>query len=126
MPEGVGRDPATHATVAHAPHIERMGDFDHSHIAPADYLRSWPDGKQLAMRVVEDLERAVPIAPKDAGVRLSLHNSPKIATAWTSIQGAGAAAQAAGGLAVEPEDVVHPVLLGGWRCQSPSTKEKTG
>src|SRR5271165_2174019 len=27
-------------------------------------------------------------------------------------------------LAVEPEDVVHPVLLGGWWCQSPSTKEK--
>jgi hypothetical protein len=29
-----------------------------------------------------------------------------------------------GELAAEPEDVVHPVLLGGWWCQSPSTKEK--
>ncbi|HTA34376.1 MAG TPA: terminase family protein [Solirubrobacteraceae bacterium] len=28
------------------------------------------------------------------------------------------------GLAVGPEDVVHPVLLGGWWCQSPSPKEK--
>ena len=27
-------------------------------------------------------------------------------------------------LVVEPEDVVHPVLLGGRWCQSPSTKEK--
>jgi Resolvase, N terminal domain len=27
-------------------------------------------------------------------------------------------------LAVEPEHVVHPALLGGWRCQSPSTKEE--
>ncbi len=27
-------------------------------------------------------------------------------------------------LAVEPEHVVHPVLLGGWWCQSPSTKEE--
>jgi Bacterial regulatory proteins, luxR family len=27
-------------------------------------------------------------------------------------------------LGVDPEDVVHPVLLGGWWCQSPSTKEK--
>ncbi len=26
-------------------------------------------------------------------------------------------------LAVDPEDVVHPVLLGGWWCQSPSPKE---
>jgi hypothetical protein len=46
-----------------------MADFDHSHIAPAGYLRSWADGKHLAMRLVENPERAVPIAPKDAGVR---------------------------------------------------------
>jgi hypothetical protein len=27
-------------------------------------------------------------------------------------------------LGVEPEHVVHPVLLGGWWCQSPSPKEE--
>ena len=30
------------------------------------------------------------------------------------------------GLGVGPEDVVHPGLLGGWWCQSPSPKEDTG
>jgi hypothetical protein len=32
-------------------------------------LRAWADGKQLAMRLVEDPERTVPAAPKDVGVR---------------------------------------------------------
>ena len=46
-----------------------MADFDHSHITPAGYLKSWAIGRQLAMRLVEAPDRVVLIAPKDAGVR---------------------------------------------------------
>jgi Protein of unknown function (DUF4238) len=69
MAEGAGREPATQATAAHAPNIERMADFDHSHITPDGYLKSWAVGKHLAMRLVEDPGRALEVAPKDAGVR---------------------------------------------------------
>jgi hypothetical protein len=52
-----------------APNIERIADFDHSHITPEGYLKAWAVGESLAMRLVDDPGRAVRVAPKDAGVR---------------------------------------------------------
>jgi Protein of unknown function (DUF4238) len=51
------------------PSVVSMADFDHSHITPDAYLKSWAVGKQLAMRLVDDPGRIVRVAPKDAGVR---------------------------------------------------------
>jgi hypothetical protein len=52
------------------------------------------------------------------------HRSDAVVDQLTGMLNRNALANRAGELAVEPEDVVHPVLLGGWWCQSPSTKEK--
>jgi len=46
-----------------------MADYDHSHITPSGYLKSWADGKLLTMRLVTNPGQALPISPKDAGVR---------------------------------------------------------
>jgi hypothetical protein len=46
-----------------------MADYDHSHIVPAGYLRHWAVGERLRMRLASDPATAIPVAPKDAGVR---------------------------------------------------------
>jgi hypothetical protein len=46
-----------------------MADFDHSHITPAGYLKSWTAGARLAMRLVDDPDQVRLVAPRDAGVR---------------------------------------------------------
>jgi hypothetical protein len=38
-----------------------MADFDHSHITPEGYLKSWAVGKQLALRLVEVSRNKQPV-----------------------------------------------------------------